>query len=182
MQNLRTSLSHPLIIDTIDVDNGAMGLTFCPGKKQAQSLSGGWNRDIDLDLAAIKNWGAQVVISLLEPHEYTQLQVGELLTLYPQLFTWLNLSFADKSAPDATWLTHWVFIRAQIQQLLHSRKILIHCKGGFGRTGTVAALILMDRGFSADEAIAQCRRARKFAVETPEQERFVRNYIPLNAN
>lgn len=156
-----------------------MGLTFCPGKKQTQSLSGGWHRDIALDVAAIKNWGAQVVISLLEPQEYTQLQVGELLTLYPAQFTWFNLPFADKCAPDAAWLAHWVMIRTHLQELLRSQKILIHCKGGFGRTGTVAALILMDFGFSAEDAIAQCRRARKFAVETPEQEYFVRNYTPL---
>lgn len=82
--------------------------------------------------------------------------------------------------PDAVWLTHWFKIRAQLQKLLCSQKILIHCKGGFGRTGTVAALMLMDYGFNAEDAIARCRRARKFAVETAEQEYFVRNYPALN--
>ncbi len=180
MQNLRTSTSHPLIIDAIAVANGAMGLTFCPGKIQPHSLTGGWNRDIQLDIAAMKHWGAQVVISLLEIQEYAELQATQLLTLYPEQFNWFNLPFADKCAPDEAWLAHWLLIRSQLQHLLRSQKILIHCKGGFGRTGTVAALLLMDQGFGAEEAIIRCRRARKYAVETPEQEYFVRNYVPLS--
>jgi hypothetical protein len=68
--HLRTSQSHPLIIDTIKAANGALGLTFCPGKRQHESMTGGWNRDLDTDLKAIHNWGADIVISLMERFEY----------------------------------------------------------------------------------------------------------------
>lgn len=174
---LRTSISHPLIINTLAVGGGELGLTFCPGKKQAQSLSGGWDRDLELDIAAIKAWGASLVISLLEEHEYAELKVAELPAVFSAHFKWFNLPIRDKCAPDAHWSEQWQQVRGIIkQQLSEQQKILIHCKGGFGRTGTVAALILMDQGLNADEAIARCRTARKFAVETQAQEDYVCRY------
>jgi ADP-ribosyl-[dinitrogen reductase] hydrolase len=173
----RTSISHPLIINTIAVSQGELGLTFCPGKQQLHAMTGAWHRDTHLDIAAIKSWGASVVVSLLEDHEYAELNVPELPALYAQQFRWFNLPFADKCAPDASWSDNWISIRGEIKKHLASNaKILIHCKGGFGRTGTVAALILMDHGYSAANAIAACRKARKFAVETTSQQEFVCSY------
>jgi ADP-ribosyl-[dinitrogen reductase] hydrolase len=56
---------------------------------------------------------------------------------------------------------------------------MIHCKGGFGRTGTVAAMILMDFGYSATDAIAECRKARELLVETLAQEQFLLDYSQI---
>jgi hypothetical protein len=48
--------------------------------------------------------------------------------------------------------------------------------GGVGRSATVAACLLVAKGVAADEAIARARRARPSAIETVEQERFVRSF------
>ena len=50
---MKTSQTHPLQIDTVKAGNGEIGLTFCPGKKQANSYSGTWDRDLNADLEAI---------------------------------------------------------------------------------------------------------------------------------
>ena len=56
-----TSTSHPLIIATLPIGQGAVGVTFCPGK-QGDSVSGAlWERDLGLDLDAIERWGATEV-------------------------------------------------------------------------------------------------------------------------
>lgn len=56
---MRTSASHPIRIDPLPVGNGVLGLTFCPGKK-ARSLYGApSDRDLDTDLAAVRDWGAR---------------------------------------------------------------------------------------------------------------------------
>ena len=47
------------------------------------------------------------------------------------------------------------------------------------RSLTVAALILMDQGYTAVDAITACRHAREFAVETKVQEKFVKDYKKL---
>lgn len=173
----RTSLSHPLIINTLRLSNGELGLTFCPGKKQADAMTGAWDRDIDLDIAQVKLWGATTVISLLEDFEYSELQVDNLPSVYASNFRWFSLPIPDKCAPDTQWLDNWLSIRQIFKDELAGKgKILIHCKGGFGRTGTLAALLLMDHGATATEAIARCRQARQYAVETEVQVGFVTAY------
>lgn len=176
--SIRTSLTHPLIINTLPVAAGELGLTFCPGKKQPNAMTGSWDRDISLDIATIKTWGADAIISLLEDFEYEELQVAKLPSIFQSEFKiWHNLPIPDKNAPDQKWLANWLSIRGQLHtQLKYGEKIMIHCKGGFGRTGTVAAMILMDFGFSAADAIAECRKARELSVETLEQEQFLMEY------
>jgi ADP-ribosyl-[dinitrogen reductase] hydrolase len=52
--------------------------------------------------------------------------------------------------------------------------IVIHCRGGIGRAGMVAARLLVELGDAPDVAIAKVRVARHpRAVETLEQERWV---------
>lgn len=175
---LRTSETHPLQIGELNVLNGKIGLTFCPGKKQETSLTGGWNRDVDTDIAAIKAWGADVVISLLEPHEYIELGVAELARKLHDNFRWLQVPMPDKCAPGILISRCWksYFSRLVLHHLVDGKNILIHCKGGFGRTGTVAAMILIDTGVPVDKAVERCRAARENAVENEEQLNFLKEY------
>ena len=73
----KTSTSHPLQIAAIvaGAGLGRVGLTFCPGKKDGHAMSGAWDRDLGLDLDAVKAWGAAAVVTLVEAHELTLLRV-----------------------------------------------------------------------------------------------------------
>lgn len=51
--------------------------------------------------------------------------------------------------------------------------MLIHCRSGIGRTGTMLACILVTRGRSGAEAITEVRRAKPAAINSRVQERFV---------
>ena len=72
----------------------------------------------------------------------------------------------------------------EIDSLLGRGEVVyVHCWGGVGRTGTVVACHLIDKGMSPDEAlrdIAERRRALKrghrLSPETTEQEEFVRKW------
>ncbi len=63
---IKTSLFDPLRIAAVAPPGlpGVIGLTLCPGKKDPGR---GWNRDLDIDLDAIREWGAEIVVSLVEP-------------------------------------------------------------------------------------------------------------------
>ena len=68
---VRTSLSHPLRIAAVrsHPNHGPIGITFCPGKTQISAMSGQWERDLSIDLDAVRDWGAVAVITLVEDHE-----------------------------------------------------------------------------------------------------------------
>jgi len=49
----------------------------------------------------------------------------------------------------------------------------VHCRGGVGRSGLVAAAVATTYGDDADAAIARVRQAQPLALETREQEAYV---------
>ena len=101
-------------------------------------------------------------------------------SVLPWRFRWLNLPIPDQQAPDNAWTEHWETIRTDIKNGLdRGEKFLIHCKGGFGRTGTIAAMILMDHGYGWQEAITECRKSRELAVETRVQEEYLLSLIHI---
>jgi len=46
----------------------------------------------------------------------------------------------------------------------------MHCQGGSGRIGTMAAAYWICKGLSAKESIEKVRKSRLHAIETKEQE------------
>ena len=169
----RTSITHPLHIATLDPGPGMgrIGLTLCPGKTQAASFTGAWNRDLACDLAAIEQWGAAVVVTLVEPHELDALGVADMgVQVRAHHLDWVHLPIVDVSVPDARfeaeWLIHGEGLRARLR---NGFSVLIHCKGGLGRAGTIAARLLVELGHTPAAAIAAVRKVRPGALETRAQ-------------
>lgn len=75
-------------------------------------------------------------------------------------------------------MAKWADLSTDLQRRLAAGdKIIFHCRGGLGRTGLVAALLLMDLGWGSEDAIRLVREVRSpRAIETREQEDFIRRY------
>lgn len=178
----RTSLTHPLLIAELAVGTkgGAVGVTFAPGKIQQEALTGAWARDLDIDLEAICAWGARYLISLLEPREFEELRIGELPKRAGACgLLWHGLPITDGAVPDHRFLEPWAKLGPALSHaLLGGERVVVHCKGGLGRAGTVACLLLLDTGAaaSAEEAMRLVRTARPNAIENPAQEEFIRTW------
>src|SRR5438105_875711 len=109
----RTSQSHPLQIASVQSapGHGRIGITFCPGKKQPTAMTGGWDRDLGLDVEAIAEWGAAAVITLMEPREIEALGVQPVgQEIAERHMDWLHLPIPDVSIPgpefEAEWAQH----------------------------------------------------------------------------
>jgi hypothetical protein len=128
------------------------------------------------DLAIIEAWGAEILVSLIEPHEYALAGVERLPELVPMGIRHIQLPIADFSVPDAQWEKLWLGASPNIHSvLMRGGKVCIHCMGGYGRTGMVAARLLVEFGVQPEEAIARVRLARPGAIELPQQEAWVLN-------
>lgn len=171
----RTSNTHPLLIDELRFGEGTLGLTFCPGKKGESVYGEAWDRDLDLDLDAIREWGASVVVTLMENHELESLGVPDLgRSVARRGIRWIHAPIVDVSVPDRAFEQQWSDVRDAIRMNLSGGgKVVIHCRGGLGRTGLVAARLLVEEGCDAREAIERIRQARAGAIETQAQEDYV---------
>src|SRR5690242_4071353 len=109
----KTSESDPLKVAPVSIQGarGRIGLTFCPGKKQSNGISGPWDRDLDADLKVIQSFGAAALVTLMEDHELRfykvlpdQLQAGaQALGM-----EWHHLPIRDVSIPDERFEDLWI--------------------------------------------------------------------------
>lgn len=173
----KTSITHPLRIDELFVNgkSGILGMTFCPGKKDKYGMTGAWDRDLDIDIESIKKWGATRFVCLLESKEFSLLGVPELSqTVQESPMKWYHLPIVDTEVPDNAFENKWATVGLELREaLVNGEKILLHCRGGLGRTGTIAAKILIEHGYAHDEAIRAVRKARSGTIENKLQEDYV---------
>ncbi|MCB1139392.1 MAG: dual specificity protein phosphatase family protein, partial [Leptospiraceae bacterium] len=144
-------------------------ITILPGRKDRK-------RDLQKDLDTIRETGIDSVMCLVTPDELDYYGVPGLLQHYRENgLVAFDFPILDQHAPSLsglqaalTWLE---------EQREDGRKVLIHCVGGLGRSGLVAAAHLMQSGLGFDEAVEVVRHARsERAIETTEQMEFLRRF------
>ena len=90
------------------------------------------------------------------------------------------ITIADYSVPSDEFERQWCDVGRTLRQALrHGEDVLVHCKGGLGRAGMIAARLLVELGLPPVTAIRAVRRARPGAIETPAQLALVRRTQPL---
>ena len=172
----------PLVIyELIGLLNTTFGLTHCPGRNDRHSKRKLWNRNLLEDFLEIRNWGADVLISLNEDPEFQQLGVPEFPEIaQQQKFDWYHLPIQNFSAPGIKFEDAWQKNReAILEHIASGSKIIIHCAAGLGRTGTFTAKLLTKFGWDPQMAINEVRQVRPGAIERQIQERYIFNKKPL---
>lgn len=172
----KTSMSDPLYFDEVETpdSHGVIGMTICPGKKKGHGFSGDHDRDLGIDLTAIQAWGAEVLVSLIEEHEYRDVGIADIGSRIPTGMLHLKLPIRDMGIPDATWEQHWANSGRIIRAILRrGGKVCIHCMGGLGRTGIVASRLLVEFGVHPTEAIKVVRKTRPGTIQNSGQEAYV---------
>ena len=176
---IRTSHSHPLHIARVEVAPGLgrIGVTFAPGKHDPHAASGAWARDLDADLDAIVAWPASTLVTLIEPKEFGLLRIPTLgEEARRRGLDWRHLPIPDVKIPgdafEAVWPTQSEALRGK---LAAGQNIVVHCRGGLGRAGMIAARLLVESGIDPKTAITRVRAVRPGAIETSDQENWVRS-------
>ena len=173
----RTSSSHPLRIDTVVVAEagGIIGMTLCPGRRDKLSIEGTWERDLSADMATVLAWEPALIITLVENFEFRLLGVPSFaVAMLEANLPWRHLPIRDAGVPDASFEEAWLTTGHEARAVLkRGGRVLLHCRAGLGRTGMIAARLLVELGSMPKSAIADVRNARSGTIETQAQERHV---------
>lgn len=163
----------PLRIDPLPVPGGGLlGLLALPGRPP---------RDLAADIAAIRDWGAAMLVTLLSDEELARYGVAALPDAARRAgLAWRRFPIPDMEPPGAAFAAAWRAGGADVVAALRrGERVAMHCVGGLGRTGTIAAQILVMHGVEADAAMATVRAARPGAIETAAQEAHVRRQAAI---
>ncbi len=173
---MKTYSASPIRVDFVDDRMhgrpGHLGLTIAPGK-----CDGFTRRDLGADVSRLReHYQADVLVSLLETDEYRSLNIVRLPEAAREAgIEVLHLPIEDVNVPESMSECQ-ATVRAAAQALDEGKTVVVHCRGGLGRSGLVAACCLVECGVEPGTAIEEVRKARPGAVETPEQEQFVWDY------
>jgi len=158
-------------------DMGLIGLSICPGKKKLEGKTEPHRIDMITDLHAICAWNAVAVLTLLEERDMHDLGVSDLGEKILSVgLQWFHLPIKDYGIPSGAFEKHWQTVSKDLHTILKAGdNILVHCNAGLGRSGTIAAKLLIELGIEAKDAVHQIRQIRPGAIETTAQLNYVMN-------
>jgi protein-tyrosine phosphatase len=132
---------------------------------------GDWLED---EIRSLKASGVDVVASLLEREEAAELDIaGEQSSCEACGISYLSFPIRDFGVPPSG-REALSFARSLRVALGEGRSVVIHCRGGIGRSSLMAACVLLLGGTRPGEAFRRIESARgRPAPDTPEQREWV---------
>ncbi len=152
---------------------GALLLGPCPGRRKESLDDAASQAALTEDLLRLAGQGATGLLSLVESTELPGGLYGFADAVRAAGLEWVHLAIPDYGVPDADFMAGWRKLDLA-RHLREGKSWAIHCRAGLGRTGTVAALLLVENGARAADAITKIRREHDAAaVETEAQADFL---------
>lgn len=134
--------------------------------------------ETDADFTMIAEWNPHVVVTLTAEDEFPNMAISLPQQFLQTPYDWLHMPITDFSIPDSESHGLWAETLAQLHKVLNkSGRILIHCKGGNGRSGMLLLKLLCLQGEDGDTALQRIRAVRGGAIETDGQLKWAT--IPL---
>lgn len=166
----RTSETDPLRIATWDLDGVTLGLTFMPGKTGPSMHGDDWKRDLDTDLAVIRDWAptAGIVVTM----------DGQMFgnSFQPQIAAVAGMGFSKMSIPpfglpDADQID-------AIDALARSdaQRILVVSERGMERGGAIIARLMHQRGVAPAAMLRLINDVRPNVISTVLQRDFIASF------
>ena len=131
---------HPF--DILNLDNGArLVFTPCPGTKEASLPDA---------LKTLQAAGADAVVTMMPDAELGEFKADAMPAECAALgLVWFHLPVEDDCAPEAPFAAAFASHKTDLlARLAAGQTLAIHCRGGSGRTGLMAAILLLEAGYA----------------------------------
>ncbi|SHL37912.1 Dual specificity phosphatase, catalytic domain [Roseovarius marisflavi] len=149
------------VIHALPVAGGILALAPLPGGAGSY----------DADLAHLHDWRPALVISMTTLAEMTASGAADLgADLQENGTRWAHVPVEDYGVPNPEVTDIWeAAAQAALLALQGGGRVLIHCRGGCGRSGMAALRLMIEAGEDPDAALKRLRAVHPCAVETDEQ-------------
>lgn len=150
-----------MIVYALPVGQGILAISPIPGA----------DGDYASDVQHLIEWKPAIVMSLVTEVELvTAGAAGLWRDLVDAGTRWEHMPISDFGVPDHAFEEMWPEIGGNARRALTGGgRVLVHCRGGCGRSGMVALRLMIEVGEAPDDALARLRAVRPCAVETNEQ-------------
>lgn len=159
-------MTHPTWLLPLNQQGSGLVLTPCPGTKDVE---------LNQSLTQLKSQGVTVVVTALSDEELVEKSVEQLGEQVEALgMQWFQLVIEDDCAPGASFQLKWDAVSSNIQTALdNNQKVAMHCMGGSGRTGLLAAHALLERDWALDDIVREVQALRPGAFTKPVQVEYI---------
>ncbi|NOH25994.1 phosphatase [Vibrio europaeus] len=157
-------MTHPTW--QLDVENGALVLTPCPGTKGVE---------LEASLTQLKEQGVEAIVTALDDAELASKGVSELGAKAQQLsMQWFQIEIEDDCAPGAEFAAKWQAASPELHKIVdNGGKVAMHCMGGSGRTGLFAAHLLLEKQWKLEDIVREVQALRPGAFTKPVQVEYI---------
>ena len=129
----------------------------------ARPRGGDW---LDGEMAWWRSAGVDTVVSLLESAEEEDLELSsERFVAGAKGMTFHSLPIPDRGVPESE-AQLFALVDTLDRELGAGRNVTVHCRQGVGRTGLLAACLLMAQDYAPTEAVERLSDAR--GTQVPE--------------
>lgn len=145
------------------VEAGGGWLALCPLPGAGGDYAG--------DLARVNGWGPALVLSMTTAAELARFgATGIGADLHAKGIVWRHLPVEDYQADSPALAAGWAATSTKARAILaQDGRVLVHCRGGCGRSGMAVLRLMVELGEAPEIALPRLRAARPCAVETDAQ-------------
>jgi protein-tyrosine phosphatase len=160
---------HPFVELKIENKPSHLLLTPCPGTKEVPLTD---------SLKQLKEAGAKAVLTMMEVEEMEKFGVTDIPAKCKELgLEWFHLPIEDDHAPEKEFTKAWKKSQTRILELLEQAGgIVIHCKGGSGRTGLMAGQLLLETGMPLQKVMDTVKSCRPKAFTKAAHVDYIKRY------
>jgi protein-tyrosine phosphatase len=135
---------------------------------------GDWLED---EVIGLRNAGLDIIVSLLEEDEARQLGLeNERAVSESNGLQFLSFPIPDRGVPSSTEAAAKLVLDLT-SALTAGRNVAVHCRQGVGRSGLLAAAVLMTAGTGARQAVEAVTQARGIGIpETTGQMQWLNRF------